>query len=113
VPSRGYETFGIVLIEAFRHGTPVIARRIGPFPEIVEQSGGGLLFTNGDELAGAMTRLQTDSATRNAMAARGYAACRERWSEEVVIGRFLDLIWSRQAARPVPNMSAVAKQVAG
>ncbi len=37
MPSLGYETFGIVLIEAFRYGTPVIARRIGPFPEIVDR----------------------------------------------------------------------------
>ena len=41
VPSVCYETFGIVLIEAFRQGSPVIARRLGPFPEIVERSGGG------------------------------------------------------------------------
>ena len=41
VPSVCFETFGIILIEAFRQGTPVIARRIGPFPEIVERSGGG------------------------------------------------------------------------
>ena len=35
VPSVCFETFGIILIEAFRRGAPVIARRIGPFPEIV------------------------------------------------------------------------------
>ncbi len=35
VPSVCFETFGIILIEAFQQGTPVIARRIGPFPEIV------------------------------------------------------------------------------
>ncbi len=33
VPSTCFETFGIILIEAFRQGTPVIARRIGPFPD--------------------------------------------------------------------------------
>ena len=35
VPSVCFETFGIVLIEAFRQGSPVLARRIGPFPEIM------------------------------------------------------------------------------
>ena len=44
VPSVCFETFGIILIEAFRQGTPVIARRIGPFPEIIDRAGGGLLF---------------------------------------------------------------------
>jgi glycosyltransferase involved in cell wall biosynthesis len=92
VPSVGYETFGIVLIEAFRHQTPVIARRIGPFPEIVEQSGGGLLFANDDELLTAMQRLQRDAILRDSLAARAYAACRERWSEDVVIGRLLEYV---------------------
>jgi glycosyltransferase involved in cell wall biosynthesis len=44
VPSVCFETFGIILIEAFKQGTPVIARKIGPFPEIVRSSGGGELF---------------------------------------------------------------------
>jgi glycosyltransferase involved in cell wall biosynthesis len=92
VPSQGYETFGIVLIEALRTGTPVIARRLGPFPEIVEQSGGGLLFSTADELLEAMKRLQDDAAFRDGLAASGYRACREHWSEQVVIDRFLGLV---------------------
>ena len=91
VPSQGYETFGIVLIEAFRHKTPVIARQIGPFPEIVQQSGGGLLFSTNDELIDAMTRLQQDDALRASLVSRGFAASRERWSEDVVISQFLAL----------------------
>jgi glycosyltransferase involved in cell wall biosynthesis len=92
VPSLGYETFGIVLIEAFRHGSPVIARGIGPFPEIVDQSGGGLLYTTDDELIAAMSRLQHDHALRDRLAAAAYNACRDRWSEGIVIDRFLQLI---------------------
>jgi glycosyltransferase involved in cell wall biosynthesis len=92
VPSLGYETFGIVLIEAFRHGAPVIARRLGPFPEIVEQSGGGLLFGDDDELIAAIQRLRQEPGLRERMIARAYAACRERWSEDVVIGRLLDYV---------------------
>ena len=92
VPSLGYETFGIVLIEAFRHRTPVIARRLGPFPEIIEQSGGGVLFTSDDELLVAMTRLQQDAPYRDTLATRAYEACRARWSEDVVIGRLLEYV---------------------
>ena len=44
VPSRCYETFGIVVLESFREATPVIARRLGPLPEIVEPTGGGIVF---------------------------------------------------------------------
>jgi glycosyltransferase involved in cell wall biosynthesis len=109
VPSLGYETFGIVLIEAFRHGTPVIARRIGPFPEIVEQSGGGLLFSSPDELLAAMNRLHNEAELREDLAERGYRACRERWSEEVVVGRLLDMMSARlfaPAASPEARLKA-------
>jgi glycosyltransferase involved in cell wall biosynthesis len=91
VPSAGYETFGIVLIEAFRNRTPVIARRIGPFPEIIDQANGGLLFANNEELINAMRRLQRDASFRESLASNAVAASHERWSEEAVIGRFLDI----------------------
>jgi glycosyltransferase involved in cell wall biosynthesis len=108
VPSVGFETFGIVLIEAFRQQTPVIARRIGPFPEIVSQSGGGVLFATDDELVQAMRKLQQNPAERAAMGARGYRACREHWSEDVVVSRYLKLVSraaelrARRTNAPVP-----------
>jgi glycosyltransferase involved in cell wall biosynthesis len=99
VPSLGYETFGIVLIEAFRNRTPVIARRIGPFTEIVETGGGGLLFSTTDDLVAALTRLQHDRVYRDALAHAGYQSSWSRWSEEVVVGRFLALVNDAMAAR--------------
>jgi glycosyltransferase involved in cell wall biosynthesis len=57
VPSTGFETFGIILIEAFRQRTPVIARRLGPFPEIVAQAEAGELFGDPAELEAAMRRI--------------------------------------------------------
>jgi glycosyltransferase involved in cell wall biosynthesis len=92
VPSVCFETFGIVLIEAFRQGTPVIARRLGPFPEIIAQSGGGELFDDRDSLIGAMHRMQSDSAYRDRLAQAGYRAYVERWSESAVVPRYLDIV---------------------
>lgn len=88
VPSVCYETFGIILIESFRLGTPVIARRLGPFPEIVETAGAGLLFESEDELLSAMTRMQTDAAGRGAMAGAARSAFEARWREDRVIAAF-------------------------
>ena len=88
VPSVCYETFGIILIESFRLGTPVIARRLGPFPEIVETAGAGLLFETEDELLSAMTRMQTDAAGRGAMAEAARSAFEARWREDRVIAAF-------------------------
>jgi glycosyltransferase involved in cell wall biosynthesis len=99
MPSRGYETFGIVLIEAFRFRTPVIARRIGPFPEIVNESQGGFLFSDDQELLAAMATLHRDTARRDALAMNGYRACRERWSEDVVIGKYLSLVQQAISSR--------------
>ena len=98
VPSLCFETFGIVLIESFRQGTPVLARRLGPFPEIVEQSGGGELFETQGELLAAMRRLQQDGAYRAQLSRAGYRAYADRWSEHVVIPQYLDIV-RRAAAR--------------
>ncbi len=85
VPSVCYETFGIILIESFRLGTPVIARRLGPFPEIIDTAGGGLMFQTGDELLAAMRRMQTDAAARAGMAAAARRAYETVWHEDRVM----------------------------
>jgi glycosyltransferase involved in cell wall biosynthesis len=48
VPSVWFEPFGLVAIEAFAQGVPVIASRIGSLPEIVYPGRTGLLFEPGD-----------------------------------------------------------------
>jgi len=85
VPSLCYETFGAILIESFRMGTPVIARRRGPFPEIVEAAGGGLLFDTPGDLAEAMRLLQTDPARRAALSAAARAGFDRHWREDRVL----------------------------
>jgi glycosyltransferase involved in cell wall biosynthesis len=92
VPSVCFETFGIILIEAFKQGTPVIARRIGPFPEIIAASDGGELFSSADELVAAMRRLQHDPEHRARLARAGYAAYVRNWSESAVVPRYLDIV---------------------
>jgi glycosyltransferase involved in cell wall biosynthesis len=47
-PSEWYETFGLVLVEAFACGVPVIASRLGAIEEVVDAGQTGLLFTPGD-----------------------------------------------------------------
>ncbi|WP_414565667.1 MULTISPECIES: glycosyltransferase family 4 protein [unclassified Anabaena] len=47
-PSKWYETFGRVAVEAFAKGTPVIAANIGAIAELVESGRTGLHFSPGD-----------------------------------------------------------------
>jgi len=44
MPSICFEVFPMVILEAFREGTPILARRLGPLPEIIADSQAGLLF---------------------------------------------------------------------
>lgn len=64
-PSR-YESFGLVPLEAFVHGTPVIACAAGAIPEVVEEGRSGLLVApdGSAALAAATVRLLNDAALR-------------------------------------------------
>jgi glycosyltransferase involved in cell wall biosynthesis len=75
----------------------VIARRIGPFPEIVEQAHSGLLFSTKEELLSGMHRFQSDPLLREQHVRRGYDAFVEHWSESAVLPRYLELV--RDVAR--------------
>lgn len=83
VPSLCYEVFPITFLEACRAGTPSIARDIGGLTEMIEQSGGGILYRTDEELAAAIERLHTNPALRREMGQRAYHAYTERWRESV------------------------------
>ncbi|MBI4815264.1 MAG: glycosyltransferase family 4 protein [Deltaproteobacteria bacterium] len=96
VPSVGFETFGIILIEAFRNRTPVIARRRGPFPEIVEASGAGDLFETPEELRAALQAALASPERQRARGELGFRRFEELWSESAVLPRYLSVV--RRAA---------------
>jgi len=83
LPSR-YEAFGIVLLEAWACGTPVIAANTGAMPGIVAD--GGFVFAYGDaaDLAAKMERLLQDADLANGMARRGHARLLERYTWEKI-----------------------------
>lgn len=93
-PSITYETFGLTLIESFARGTPVVATRLGPFPEIMERSGGGLLFETDEELVSALKSLVTDPALRSRLGASAREGYEAFWSEDVIVPAYLDLVTS-------------------
>jgi glycosyltransferase involved in cell wall biosynthesis len=47
-PSESYETFGKTVIEAYSHGTPVLAADLGNLQELVEAGATGCRFQPGD-----------------------------------------------------------------
>jgi glycosyltransferase involved in cell wall biosynthesis len=72
VPSICYETFGLVIIEAYGCGVPVIASRLGGFPDLVSEGRTGLLFAPGDaaDLARALRWAMQHPAAMAAMGAQ-------------------------------------------
>lgn len=48
LPSVCFETFGMVILEAFAFGTPVAVSNIGPLPSIVRHGVNGMVFEPGD-----------------------------------------------------------------
>lgn len=76
-PSEGYyETFGLVAIEAFACGVPVIASKLGVLAEIVQDGRTGLHFVAGD--AGDLARkIEWAFAHPQEMAAMGRNARQE------------------------------------
>lgn len=92
VPSLAYETFGLTVAESFRCGTPVIARNIGPFPDTVTRSNGGILFSNTEELVIAMRKLASDPGYRSQLGQRGRDAFLTWWEDSVSTGAYLEMI---------------------
>src|SRR5690606_4560626 len=43
-PSKCHESFGRTIIEAFAHGTPVLAARLGGMTELINEGENGFLF---------------------------------------------------------------------
>jgi len=112
VPSLCFETFGIILLEAFRQSTPVIARRLGPLPELVSAAGGGEIFETRAELVAAMDRLQRDRSHRHHLASEGRAAVDRIWSEHAVIPQYLDIVRRAAAKRKdLRVLAALTEQV--
>ncbi|HYN05832.1 MAG TPA: glycosyltransferase family 4 protein [Vicinamibacterales bacterium] len=91
-PSICFESFGMTLIEAFSHGTPVLARRLGSFPEIIERSGGGILFDSTEGLLHEMQALLGAPDRRTVLGQKGYNAYVQHWSESAVVPQYLSIL---------------------
>lgn len=92
VPSICYETFGIIIIEAFSMKTPAIVNNLGALPEVIEDSNGGFIYNNEKELVDAIHKLAENHNLRDELGNNGYQAFLKFWNEEAHLAQYLDLI---------------------
>lgn len=91
VPTLGHESFGIVAVEAFARGTPVIVHRFGALAELAADDR-ALSYDGGEELDNALARMAESPDLRAALAERGEAAYAQRWTPEHHLARYIGLI---------------------
>jgi len=87
-PIDGPEAFGLVMIEALACGTPVIAWRSGPVPEVIDHGRTGFLVETVEEAVEAVDRIAGLSrhTCRQTFEDRFDAACMARKYVEVFTG---------------------------
>jgi len=114
VPSICYETFGIIIIEAFSHKTPVIVNDLGALPEVVEDSDGGFVYKTSTQLVEAMHTVAKDPECRARLGENGYRAFLANWCEEPHMEAYLGLIKqiAEEKAYKVFDGSSTTRQVA-
>ena len=100
-PARFNEAFGRVAIEAITAGCPVVAASVGATPEIVRDGKEALLFAAEDHeaLGAAVLRLWRDSRLREELVRNGRRRVAAKFSEEVAVEAFGDVVERVHASR--------------
>jgi glycosyltransferase involved in cell wall biosynthesis len=84
MPSRWFETFGVVAAEAMALGIPVIVSNLGAAAGLIDDGVEGLLFRAGDavDLAAKMRQLWDDPAECARMGAAARRRALNLWNEK-------------------------------
>lgn len=88
----GFESFGITILEAWKHRKPVAACRIHATMSLVEEYETGLLvdYKNPLELAGALKELIADPGLRKKLGDKGFEKLTNKYSRQVVGKQYHD-----------------------
>ena len=81
VPVLNGEAFGLYQIESMASGIPIVQPALGAFPEIVETSGGGAIYSpnTAEALSGKLKEVLSDSEKLRSMSISGRKAVEEKF----------------------------------
>jgi glycosyltransferase involved in cell wall biosynthesis len=100
VPSLTYESFGLVVLEAFARGTPAIVRNLGALPELIK-AGGGISYDTDAELEAAIMRLQLDGVCWQELSKQALSNVLNNYSQKLHLDRYLNIVKAAEKARNV------------
>jgi glycosyltransferase involved in cell wall biosynthesis len=92
LPSVGFEVFGLVVPEAMAHGTPAVVSNRAGAAEVVEASGGGIVYETEGELSAVLHVLAGDPTRRDELGAAGRDYVREQLGESRYVDRYETLV---------------------
>ena len=107
IPSAGYETFGMVGVEAMSRGTPVVVRDLGPLPELVE-AGGGRTFDTERTLTALLQDLVDDPSEARRLGDEARELAQDLFSETRYFRRFFGIIEDVARTREKPVLADAA-----
>jgi glycosyltransferase involved in cell wall biosynthesis len=109
VPTPGGVAFGTYILEAGARGVPVVQPRIGSYPELVEATGGGVLYEPSDAaaLARALGELLGDEARRSELGRKGRESVERSFSLATMAQKMTELYRTLVPAAKVGEGSRV------
>jgi glycosyltransferase involved in cell wall biosynthesis len=93
LPSLCFESFGLVLAEAFAFGTPAAVAEIGSLPSMVQTRGAGVVFSPGDwqAILDTVRSLWETKGVLEQMGRQARRAFEERYSEHTNYATLMDI----------------------
>lgn len=97
------EQFGRVLVEALACGTPLLGSDSGEIPYVIQRTGGGLTFPEGNAkaLAKTLRRMITTPELRTSLVEAGRTSVLQEHTDAVLAQRFIDTVSEAVADDPV------------
>ncbi len=110
MPSTGVESFGLVAVEAFAAGTPVIASRQGGLLELIVHGKTGLLVEpgNASALAQAIRYAETHPEQMRAMGRAAWESYLANYTPERNYAQLMHIYQQAIAASPLPDPPSLA-----